>query len=69
MSNLQETSKNELVLIRKAALYLRDKLLMIERDGPLVKLLNREIDLITDELAQRNTTAQTQEAPRVDQMR
>ena len=66
MTTLHTADKNDLILIRKAAIYLRDKLLRIDRDGPLVKLLNREIDIITDELAHRKTTSQTQEAPRVE---
>jgi len=66
MPTIQSADKDDLVLIRKAAIYLRDKLLRVDRDGPLVKLLNREIDVITDELSSRKSNAQTQEAPRVD---
>lgn len=68
MATLQSADKNQLILIRKAALYLRDKLLEVDRDGPLVKLINREVTIIDEELTRRKTLAakQTQETAKID---
>jgi hypothetical protein len=40
-------------LIVKAAIFLRDKLSDVGRDGPLEKLLSREIELINGEISFR----------------
>jgi hypothetical protein len=59
MGDLKNVHHNELEITHKAALFLRDKLLTIDRDGPLVKLLTREINLINDEMSRRRMEAQT----------
>lgn len=51
MTTIDQISQDDLILIRDTAITLRDKLMRLERDGPLVKLLHREILLINDELA------------------
>lgn len=68
MATLDTADKNQLILIRKAALYLRDKLLEMDRDGPLVKLINREIAIIDDELGRRKAVVsqKTRETHKVD---
>jgi len=53
MTTIDQISQDDLILIRDTAITLRDKLMRLERDGPLVKLLHREILLINDELAAR----------------
>jgi len=53
MSELSEIEQQELELLTKASIFLREKLLSHGRNGPLVKLLNREIDIFSDELGDR----------------
>lgn len=53
MSDVRLIEQGELELMKKAAVYLRDKLLSADRDGPLVKLLHREIEVYNDELSRR----------------
>lgn len=53
MSDIKLIEQGELELMKKAAVYLRDKLLSADRDGPLVKLLHREIEVYNDELSRR----------------
>lgn len=57
MITINQISQDDLLVIRDTAVTLRDKLLRLERDGPLVKLLHREILLINDELALRAANA------------
>lgn len=68
MATLQTADKNQLILVRKAALYLRDKLLEVDRDGPLIKLINREVTIIDEELNRRKALAmqQTQEIAKLN---
>jgi hypothetical protein len=53
MSNLEHINLKDLELIVKAAIFLRDKLSDVGRDGPLEKLLSREIELINGEISFR----------------
>ncbi len=53
MSDISTIDQKELELLTRASIYLRDKLLANGRDGALAKLLNREIDLFTNEIATR----------------
>lgn len=53
MSDLTHIDQDELELLTRASIYLRDKLIANKRQGPLVKLLTREIDLYSDELSAR----------------
>lgn len=53
MTNITSVKQSELDVMLKASLFLRDKLLRNGRNGPLVKLLTREIDVFNDELDRR----------------
>lgn len=53
MTTIDQISQDDLLLIRDTSVTLRDKLMQLEREGPLLKLLHREILLINDELAAR----------------
>lgn len=53
MTKITSVKQSELDVMLKASLYLREKLLKNGRNGPLVKLLTREIDVFNDELDRR----------------
>ena len=57
MNNVSDIETKELEIIAKGAIFLRDKLADVGRDGPLVKLLSREIELVNVELAKRKNNS------------
>jgi hypothetical protein len=61
MSNLEHINQKDLELIVKAAIFLRDKLSDVGRDGPLEKLLSREIELINGEISFRRHSDEAQQ--------
>ena len=65
MSDITVIKQSELEVMLKASIYLRQKLLNNDRNGPLVKLLTREIDLFNDEVSRRRDIIKTQTAKQV----
>ncbi|MEQ8675162.1 MAG: hypothetical protein RLP44_20665 [Aggregatilineales bacterium] len=67
MRPLDTVTNSDLKMMYRSALFLREKLTSTGRAGsPLAKLLNREIDIINDELSDRKlfvAATITQEVP------
>ncbi len=53
MASLADLTRNDLRIKYRSALYLESRLIRSGRTGPLLKLLEREIDLIKIELDHR----------------
>jgi len=65
MSDTTVIKQSELEVMLKASIYLRQKLLNNDRNGPLVKLLTREIDLFKDEVSRRRDIIKTQNTKQI----
>lgn len=50
MASLGDLTRNDLRIMYRSALFLQSRLIRAGRSGPLLKLLEREIDLIKVEL-------------------
>ena len=53
MASLSDLTRNDLRIMYRSAIYLKSRLERAGREGPLLKLLEREIDLIKIELEER----------------
>lgn len=53
MSELRNVNQQDLKVVYRSAVHLRDRLQKIGRGGPLLKLLEREIFIINEEFERR----------------
>lgn len=53
MAELNNVNQQDLKIVYRSAVYLREKLESMGRNGPLIKLLDREISMIKREFERR----------------